>query len=341
MNTLFLTQNDAMQIAMQHLDEKSVDVKSMISDLGIDCEIYEGKVSTCLYGPNIKDHTGRPLRIMIRTPRISTHDKGRGTIPKKGEVLALNHNFMRKSLAKVLPHAQFEDLGIKDNAVVTVSENLRPIMLEFVMRTYNAYTTTDTSLYVHHKKGERVFCGHKLRDDLIPNCVLPNLIDTPSTKEGKDRSMSAKELIEMGICTEAQYDVMNDMGRTSYRIVEAILEFKDIILADTKIEFGVNHEGQILAMDELYTMDSSRFWPVENWKKALGKEETVLSWSKEFARAFSKGNEPYTDEERALISARYMLGIQELTGEPFIPDPRPFEQKVREELEYILNTYLK
>jgi phosphoribosylaminoimidazole-succinocarboxamide synthase len=304
-----------------------------------DCEIYEGKVSTCIFGGNLVTLQGVPLRIMIRTPRISTKDKVQGEVPFKGQVLALNHNFMRELVAGVLPHAQFSEPSLARNSIVTIVPNLHPIKVEFVMRAYNAYTNTDTSLYQHHKAGSRNFCGHALPEKLIPNGKLPFLIDTPTTKESKDRSVAPEELHTTGICTPETYALMKKMGFTAFQKVSDFLARKQIILADTKIEFGINAAGKVVAMDELFTMDSSRFWPMKNWEKSVGKEEAVLSWSKEFARGMLSGDNGYTPEQSKKIAVRYILGIQELTGEPFVPNMTPLQKEVESTIKHLLMYY--
>ena len=82
-------------------------------------------------------------------------------------------------------------------------------------------------------------------------------------------------------------------------------------------------------------MDSSRFWLASdydaqterfNWGEL--EELNPKSYSKEFARGFSEGENGYTDEQRIVIAARYVVGLQELLGERFEPDMRPRDERV-------------
>ncbi len=297
--------------------------------------------------PPLEAADGTPLRLMIRSERISTHDINRGTIPFKDQILTANHNFMRRLLLQALGTSQIE-IGLPDNSVVIAAENLRQIPIEMVMRAYMARSTTSTSLYQHYIRGERVFCGHQLPNDLIPNGILPYVMDTPSTKSDEhDESISPDEVVARGICTRQQYNEIKNATARAFKIVSMFLERRGLIAVDTKTEHGINREGQIVAQDEIWTLDSSRFWMIDDYEAQLRKlklgEITELdpkSYSKEFARGFSKGNEPYTDAERAVIAVRYIEGIERLLGVPFVPDMRPWEERVVSGLEKAVETLL-
>jgi len=339
----FLTENVAGEFATQRLNQSPVNVIDIIKSFNIlrDCTIYEGKVSTCISGGSLVAQDGTLLRIMIRTPRISTHDVKRGEIPFKDQVLAINHNFMRKRLAcKPMIHAQLDELIFPDNSIVSVSEDCEPIKAEFVVREYNAYTTTSTSLYQHYMKGERTFCRHKLPNNLVPNGKLPYIMDTPSTKDVHDLSVSPDYLFENGICDEVQYTIISGTACNSFLRISRFLAQKNIILADTKLEFGISRrEGGPVVIDEVFSMDSSRFWPKANWKQSLDKHEAVLSWSKEFARGLSKGDSSYISDEQVQIAVKYMLGIQQLTEQPFVPNMVPIEEQIVTSIKSILDFY--
>jgi len=119
---------------------------------------------------------------------------------------------------------------------------------------------------------------------------------------------------------------------------------KGLIAVDAKTEHGRNHKGEIVAMDEIWTMDSSRFWLLgdyqEQWKRLKAGEISELnpvSYSKEFARGFSEGDKGYTDEQRALIAVRYIEGIQHLLNRKFEPDMKSRNEQVVYGLQTIVN----
>lgn len=102
--TRFLDESEAEEIVKNYLSEVGIltpteDIIKRVPELN-NCIVRPGKVSDSIYQTAdrraILSEDGTPLRIMVRTPRISTHDKGRGEIPFKDQVLATNHNFMRK-----------------------------------------------------------------------------------------------------------------------------------------------------------------------------------------------------------------------------------------------------
>ena len=315
--------------------------------------IRPGKVSDSIFGghfsyqkkdgaiveaenPPLTSHNGVPLRIMVRTRRISTHDINRGYIPFKDQVLALNHNFMRRLLKHAIGTSQYDVDGLDDNAVVIAAENLNQIGFENVIRAYMAKSTTATSLYQHYIKGCRNFCGHSLPDNLIANGPLPYIIDTPSTKSDEhDESMPPEELFKRGICSIEQYAQIRNSSIYAFGIASEFFRNRGLIGADTKTEHGINGLGQIVSQDEIWTLDSSRLWLAEDYGNQIrllseGKIDELApkSYSKEFARKFSKGHEIYTPEQRVEIAVRYIEGIQYLLGREFKPDIQPWSERV-------------
>ncbi|MBI4150154.1 phosphoribosylaminoimidazolesuccinocarboxamide synthase [Candidatus Woesearchaeota archaeon] len=305
--------------------------------------VRPGKVSDSIFGgkvlypqrgsiieenPPLVAKDGTPLRIMVRTRRISTHDINRGEIPFKDQILAVNHYSMRRLVAPAIGTSEIEVHGLVDNSLVIAAENLQQIPLEMVVRAHMAKSTTSTSLFMHYRAGRRTFCGHPLPEGLIANGPLPYVMDTPSTKSDiHDASVSPQQLVERNACTRDQYAQIRNSALFAFGIVSQFLSEKGIILVDTKTEHGINRHGQIVSQDELYTMDSSRFWLADDYKEQLAKLErgeirelNPKSYSKEFARGFSQGDKPYTDNQRSEIAVRYVIGMQHLLGQRFLID---------------------
>lgn len=312
--------------------------------------VKPGKVSDSIFGgegsfikdghkiqfcnPPLLSKKGIPIRIMVRTQRISTHDIVRGEIPFKDQVLALNHNFMRKLVRNVIGTSQI-DVGLDNQSIVIVAENLKTIPFENVLRAYMAKTSTKTSLYQNYINGTRTFCGHKLPDGLVSNIKLPDILDTPSTKTENDKSVQASYLIEKGIFSNEQYNEIKLRSKIAFDMVSLFLEKRNIILVDTKLEHGINSKGEIVSQDELFTMDSSRYWIKDDYDKQKKlfekgeiKEINPKSYSKEFARGLSIKDKKYTDKQRIEIAVRYVEGIEKLLGIKFMPDMRSWEERV-------------
>ena len=340
-----------------------------------------GKVSDSIFGGkgNYKDGTGfenpplnakdgTPLRLMVRTQRISTHDVQRGEIPFKDQILAMNHNHMRRMLMSVIGTSQY-NVNLPDSSVVIAAENLDQIPFENVLRAYIARSSTSTSLYVHYMNGKREFCGHKIPEGIFPNGPLPYVMDTPSTKSDEhDESVSPYHLFGVGICTPEQYAQIRNASLFAFGMVHQFLYPKGIIPVDTKTEHGTNRQGKIVSQDEIWTMDSSRFWPLDDYETqyalfTAGKDDKLLaylkdtqpglmekdymwndrvamcprSWSKEFARGFSQGDRGYTQDQAKQIAVRYIEGIQYLLGRRFEPDMRSHEERVVSGINTILD----
>ena len=312
------------------------------------CTVLEGKVSDSVFGDTLKTPAGKSIRLMFRNNRISTHDVNRGAIPFKDQVLAFNHDHMLQLVKHILGSSQFEVDGLIPSSTVIPAENLDLVKLENVLRLYMAESSTSTSLYQHwlaaREAGQDLlnYAGHELKiAELEPNGRLPYLMDTPSTKEAVDRTIDADFLVENGICTEEQYAQIRNSSLMAFGIVSQNLAQRRMILVDTKTEHGINAEGNIVAADELYTMDSSRFWALDDDGNVQTRDGKPVSFSKEFARGMVKEQgQQFSDEQAAEIAVRYIQGLQHLTGETFTPDLRPRDQRIVESTNLILDALL-
>jgi phosphoribosylaminoimidazole-succinocarboxamide synthase len=127
----------------------------------------------------------------------------------------------------------------------------------------------------------------------------------------------------------------------AFGIVSQYLAGRGMVLVDTKTEHGINAEGRIVVADEVYTMDSSRFWRLDESGRIETRDGKPVSFSKEFARGMvrEKGQQ-FTEKETHEIAVRYIQGLQHLTGETFTPDLRPRDQRIVESVDLILDALL-
>lgn len=310
------------------------------------CTVLEGKVSDSVFGESLKHRDGRPVRLMFRNNRISTHDVNRGAIPFKDQVLAVNHHHMLDLVKEVLGSSQFEVAGLATSSTVIPAENLKLVMLENVIRLYMAESSTSTSLYQHwltaKAEGQTVmrYAGHDLEvDRLEANGRLPYLMDTPSTKDKVDRTIEPGDLIAEGVCTQGQYDAIRNASLMAFGMVTQYLADRGMVLVDTKTEHGINSDGRIVVADELYTMDSSRYWRVDDDGEIMTRDGRPVSFSKEFARGMVKDQkgDQFSREQANEIAVRYIEGLQHLTGEEFKPDLRPRDERLVESVNLILD----
>ncbi|MBR9677588.1 phosphoribosylaminoimidazolesuccinocarboxamide synthase [Candidatus Woesearchaeota archaeon] len=372
MNDDYLSRAEAEDLAANYLANESVVTSTQeILDSGVIPALKgfvarPGKVSDSIFGgwyeyldkandemiefenPSLYAKNDVPLRAMVRTPEISTHDQQRGGIPFKDQILALNHNYMRKLASRFIGTSQFEVDGLEDSSVVIAAENLDQFMFENVLRAFMADTTTTTSLINAWRKGKKKFCGHdieSIRDQLFTNGPLPYIMDTPSTKSDvSDESVSPHTLFRRNICTPAEYRTIINGSIAAFGAVSQYLLSKGILFADTKTEHGRNKRGEIVSQDELFTMDSSRFWLEDEYNEQFEKLQNgeiaklaPVHYSKEFAREFAEGKKGFTDDQKVKIAARYIEGIQHLLGERFIPDMRGRDERVVAGLEKVVS----
>ncbi|WP_353259820.1 phosphoribosylaminoimidazolesuccinocarboxamide synthase [Prochlorothrix hollandica] len=305
------------------------------------CQLYPGKVSDCIFGDPLQTPDGIPLRLMYRTNRVSTHDQHRGSIPFKDQVLALNHHLMLDLVQPILGSSQLEIPGLEPTATVIVAENLNPIAFENVLRCYMAKSTTSTSLYQHWLAGAREFCGHALPDNLQGNGKLPYIMDTPSTKAKADQSVAPQYLFDRGICTPEDYTQIRNSSILAFGLLMAHDRPKGLIPVDTKLEHGRNHQGAIVVMDEVFTLDSTRRWKLDpaTGELELDAQGNPQSYSKEFVRgmAFDPSTGLLNPHQQQDIAVRYIEAIQHISGQPFEPDLRSREQRLLESTHQILD----
>lgn len=328
-------------------------IKQLIEDGEIPrlngCTVLEGKVSDSVFGDALKSSCGKQIRLMFRNNRISTHDVNRGAIPFKDQVLAFNHDHMHRLVKPVLGSSQFEVEGLLPSSTVIPAENLNLLMVENVLRLYMAESSTSTSLYQHwlaaKEEGKTVmnYAGHEVDvTALQPNGILPYLMDTPSTKEKVDRTIDAAYLIANGVCTAGQYGQIRNASLMAFGMVTQYLAQKGMVLVDTKTEHGINANGQIVSADELYTMDSSRFWRIDESGNLMTRDGKPVSFSKEFARGMVKEKgQQFSEDQANEIAVRYIQGLQHITGASFDPDLRPRDQRLVESTNQILDALLQ
>lgn len=192
---------------------------------------------------------------------------------------------------------------------------LRILPIESIVRGY----ITGSGWSEYTKSG--TVNGIALPKGLIEGQKLPEPLWTPSTKAelgGKDENISPKEAREIiGNPTIAAR--VEELSLAIYTAAAARAEAVGIVLADTKFEFGVDADDNVVLVDEVLTPDSSRFWPKHTWEENLGRAQP--SFDKQFLRDWLtsnglKGKEgvkvPQDIVEKT--AAKYQEAYEKLTG---------------------------
>lgn len=278
---------------------------------------YKGKVRD-VYG--IGDHL-----LMITSDRISAFDVVLPKlIPFKGQVLNQIASYFLQKTADIVPNWL---LATPDpNAAYGLK--CEPFAIEMVIRGYLV-----GHLWREYKAGKRVVCGVTLPEGLVENQQLPTPIITPTTKasEGHDEDISITAIIEQGIVSKEHMDELCAITHLLFKRGQEMASEKNLILVDTKYEFGL-YNGKIMLMDEIHTPDSSRYFYKEPYANLFAKGEAQKQLSKEFVREWLIANgfqgkegqsiPTITDEFVQQISERYILLFEEITGLTFHKEPQ-------------------
>lgn len=259
---------------------------------------------------------------MVATDRISAFDVILPrAIPDKGRVLNQIAAFHLAATKDIVPNWV---LATPDPNV-TIGFKCDPFPVEMVVRGYLAGHAAR-----EYKAGKRTLCGVNLPDDLNENDKLPEPIITPTTKAkvGHDEDISREEILKRGLVSEADYTMLEEYTLKLFRKGTALAAERNLILVDTKYEFG-KHNGRIYLIDEVHTPDSSRYFYAEGYeaRQKAGEEQKQLS--KEFVRQWLIANgfqgkegqqvPDMTDEIVSSISARYKELYQVVRGESLPP----------------------
>ncbi|MCY3601542.1 MAG: phosphoribosylaminoimidazolesuccinocarboxamide synthase [Chloroflexi bacterium] len=265
--------------------------------------------------------------LIIATDRISALDLVLPTgVPRKGEVLTQLSAWWFERIGEVVPHhfiAVLDASNAEELVPFPLPENChRRSMLVRKAQPYNAECIMrgyiSGSGWREYKRDGSV-CGIQLPEGLTESDRLPEPIFTPSTKgdAGQHDENISYEGLE-GIVGGETANAMAKRSRAVYDYGHQVALERDIIIADTKFEFGLRNEETIL-IDEVLTPDSSRFWPLSEYRPGGSQpsfdKQPVRDW---LAGTGWKDGDPAPDVPNDVVAAttdRYLTLYRTLTGE--------------------------
>ena len=226
--------------------------------------------------------------LIVTTDRISAFDVVLSDpVPGKGAVLTTLSNFWfarmqgvirnhlaKLSLADVLPHAA-ERATVEGRAIVV--DKLRPLPVEAIVRGY----IIGSGWKDYQKTGH--VCGIALPSGLQQAQQLPQALFTPSTKAAMgehDENIDFERTC--GLLGRGRAEQVRDVSIKIYQAAADFARTKGIIIADTKFEFGLDANDELVLIDEVLTPDSSRFWPADEYQ--IGTSPP--SFDKQFVRDY-------------------------------------------------------
>ncbi len=282
------------------------------------------------------DHGAR--RLMVTTDRLSAFDRVLAGVPYKGQVLNQLAAWWFAQTADLVPN---HVLAVPDpNALV--ARAARPLPVEVVVRGHIT-GVTDTSLWGMYSRGAREMYGYAFPDGLRKNTSLPRPIVTPTTKAahgGHDEPLSCADVVARGLLDSELWQRVEATALAVFARGVAVAAEAGLILADTKYEFGVTTDGELLLIDEVHTPDSSRFWMADSYTRRLAAGDEPESLDKEFVRrAFADlgytGDGPppaLPDDVWSATAGRYIVAYETLTGQAFLPAAYPVQARLTDNL---------
>jgi len=269
------------------------------------------------------------LLIMIASNRISAFDVILPKpIPNKGQVLNQVAAYMLNATKDICNNW----LLATPAPNVSIGKKCEPFKVEMVVRgnlTGHAWRTY-LSAEQAGSSGNKILCGVTMPEGLKENDYFPEPIITPSTKaaEGHDEDISKEEIIERNIVSKEDYEQMEKYTLQLFARGKELAAKRDLILVDTKYEFGKLGD-EIILIDEIHTPDSSRYFYSDGFEERQSKGEKQKQLSKEFVREWLIQNNfmgkqgqqvpEMTDEWISVIRNRYIELYEKLIGEKFIP----------------------
>jgi phosphoribosylaminoimidazole-succinocarboxamide synthase len=251
--------------------------------------------------------------LLTASDRISVFDVVLPTeIPDKGRVLTGLSGFWFSATSEIVPNHL---LTIREDGRSMECRRLVMLPIECVVRDY----LSGSGWKSYRESGE--VCGIALPEGLRESDRLPAPIFTPTTKavEGHDEPLTAEQAA--GLVGEDRFVELERISIELYRTAAESAAARGIIIADTKFELGLDDEGNIVLGDEVFTPDSSRFWPADEYSPG-GPQ---ASFDKQFVRDYAESLDwdktapgpELPDEVVAGTRARYLEAFERITGIPF------------------------
>ena len=284
--------------------------------------IYSGKVRD-LYAP-LDPASGEPRPdqlLLVASDRMSAYDFVlESPIPDKGAVLTQMSLWWFEQLEDLVPnHVLSTDVPseVADRAVLV--KRLQMLPVECVARAY----LTGGGLGEYRQTG--TVSGVRLPEGLLDGSRLAEPVFTPSTKAPvgqHDQPMTYEEVeTEIGSALAAR---VRDLTTAILARGNEIAAERGILIADTKVEFGLEGDAVLLA-DEVLTPDSSRFWPAEGWQPGRTQpsydKQFVRDWLTSEASGWDRSSDtpppPLPDDVVEQTRAKYIEAYERLTGRRF------------------------
>jgi phosphoribosylaminoimidazole-succinocarboxamide synthase len=258
--------------------------------------------------------------LLVASDRISTYDVVHPNgIPDKGSVLTGISAFWFNKTGHIVPNHYISSTEGVPAAVRGRSmavQKLKMLPVECVVRGY----ITGSGWKDYQATGK--VSGIELPPGLRESEKLPMPIFTPSTKaeEGHDEAIDFEQAAEI-LGDRELAGRLRDVSIALYSFASDLAAERGVILADTKFEFGLDPEGQLILGDEALTPDSSRYWPAEGYEPGHGQPSFDKQYVRDWASSTGWDKAPpapaVPDDVVAETRAKYVEAYELITGESF------------------------
>lgn len=292
--------------------------------------IYSGKVRDlyvpeegndvigCSFADNAEARAGSVM--VVATDRVSAYDHILATpIPDKGKILTQLSLWWFEQLDQVPNHVLSTNVPDEVAGRAMICKSLSMFPVECIARGY----LTGSGLKEYRRTG--AICGIELPDGLVNGSRLEEPIFTPTGKAEvgeHDEAITYEEMTDA--VGRAMGERIRELTLYIYGTAEKIARERGIILADTKVEFGLDsYRGEVTLGDEVLTPDSSRFWDGAQWGPGRPQpsfdKQFVRDWLSSEASGWDRSSTPpelpaeIVDKTRA----RYVEAYEKLTGLKF------------------------
>ena len=259
--------------------------------------------------------------VMVVSDRISAFDVVLPRpIPFKGQIL----NQIAEKFLKLTENIVPNWIDSVPDPNVTIGKKCDTFPVEMVIRGY-----LTGHAWREYKEGKRMLCGVEMPNGMKEHDKFPKPIITPTTKAkvGHDIDISREDIISSGIVSKADYEKLENYTFQLYKKGTEYALSKNLLLVDTKYEFG-KYKNDIILIDEIHTPDSSRYFYADTYQGLQDKDQGQRQLSKEFVRQWliengfqGKENQEVplmSDEIVNSISKRYIELYENITGDNFI-----------------------
>ena len=246
--------------------------------------LYTGKVR------NVYELNNNHL-VLEATDRTSGFNKYICDIKNKGVLLNMMSAFWFDKTKHIIPN----HLIYYDDRY-SIVKKCKPFKIEVVVRGYIT-GNTETSLWTHYKNGSRNYCGVVFPDGLVKNQrKLDAPVVTPTTKDENDRPITPEEIVSGGFMTQEEMDYVFKKALELYNYGSEYAENRGLLLVDTKYEFGLDNDNNIILIDEVHTCDSSRYWLKDTYEQRFREGKSPDKFDKDQVRDWVKTQcDPYVD----------------------------------------------